>query len=457
MIIILGAGCAGLCAARRLQTRGHKVLLIEAEDHVGGLAGGIRIQGNIYEYGTNVFHTTDPQILADVKELMGADLIPYHRTIQIKFLGNYFQFPLSISDVIFKLPFSTVLRAALSFVLRAVEVWICRPKIETAETVLQRYYGDVLYKIFFKDYIQRVWGIAPAEFSPSFARERIPRFNILEVAEKAWALLSRHLGSGHAVRTEGYVEKVAGDLYTTRQGFSLITQKMADRITAGGGKILLQTKAVVIRREGQRVTGVRAVQEGKENMLDCEAVINTLPINEIALAFTPGLGVEVEEQARKLRFRAIVFIGIKVRRTRILRASFMYFREHSFNRITDLSYFGFKIEPQGSTLLVAEIACDPADRLWTDEAMVKEAVVADLLREDILTRDEIEEMHVFRAQHAHPMYTLGYERALSVLLEEFGKFHNFETAGRQGRFQYINTHVAMKMGYEAADRLADKI
>jgi hypothetical protein len=52
------------------------------------------------------------------------------------------------------------------------------------------------------------------------------------------------------------------------------------------------------------------------------------------------------------------------------------------------------------------------------------------------------------------MYTLGYEKALGTLLAAFDGVGNVETAGRQGRFQYVNTHVAMKMGYEAADRLA---
>jgi len=99
-VIILGAGCAGLSAAWRLRSKGREVLLVEAEGHAGGLAGGIRIEGNTYEYGPHIFHTTDPEILADIKSIMGAELLPYHRTIQIKFLGNYFQFPLSMKDVL---------------------------------------------------------------------------------------------------------------------------------------------------------------------------------------------------------------------------------------------------------------------------------------------------------------------------------------------------------------------
>lgn len=454
-VIVLGAGCAGLAAAWRLQSMGRKVVLIEAEDHAGGLAGGIRIAGNVYEYGPHIFHTTDARILADIKELMGPDLLPYKRTIQIKFLGNYFQFPLSMTEVLFKLPTLTVLKAAVSFTYRFIEGALWKPKVETSETVLMRYYGDVLYKIFFKDYITRVWGIPPSDFSPAFARERIPRFNFVEIIDKMKSLVRR---KKKGIQTSGYVEKVEGELYTTRQGFSMITQRMADRFAQKGGDLRLNATAVRILRQGERVTGVVVKAQGREETLHCEGLVNTLPINEAAGAFDPVLDSEALSAAAALRFRAIVFVGLKVKRSPVLPASFMYFREHSFNRITDLSHFSFKIEPPGSTLLVAEVTCDPKrDVVWSDDAAAKDAVLADLLRENVVSKSEVEEMVVFRAKHAHPMYTLGYEKALQTLLAAFGKISNLETAGRQGRFQYVNTHVAMKMGYEAADRLLARL
>ncbi len=451
-MLVLGAGCAGLAAAWRLQQKGLRVRVVEAAGRVGGLAGGILLGGNIYEYGPHVFHTTDPEILADIKGLMGADLLPFHRTIKIKFLGNYFQFPLAMGEVLFKLPFWTVLKAGAAFAYRFVEGALRKPEVETSETVLVRYYGDVLYRVFFRDYITRVWGIPPSGFSPAFARERIPRLDVLEIWEKLVSRLRRRLGG--PLRTEGYVEKASGDLYTTREGFSMITERMAGRVAGNGGEVSLETEVVRLEREGGRVAAVVVRRGGKEERWPCAGVVSTLPINEAALAVSPELGPEVEQAARLLRFRATVFVGIKARRPRVLPASFMYFREHSFNRITDLAHFSFHIEPAGCTLLVAEVNCDPGDRLWNDEAHVKEAVQADLEREGLLPRGEILEMHIFRSRHAYPIYTLGYEDALAELLRGLSTLKNFETAGRQGRFQYINTHVAMKMGYDAADRLS---
>lgn len=441
-VVVLGAGCAGLAAARRLRELGVPTVLVEAEDRVGGLAGGVKLGGDVYEYGPHIFHTTDARVMADVKGLMGNDLLPYERTIRIKFLGNYFKFPLSIPDVLQKLPLMTVIHAGASFVYHFVRGFFVKPPVENSETVLRRYYGDVLYRIFFKDYIERVWGVSPAGFSPAFARERIPRFNIFEWLDKA---VSK--------KTAGFVEKVEGELWTTKRGFSLICERMAEDFLKKGGELRLSTRATGVRREGTRIV---AVDIGGETVA-CAGVINTMAINDAARMITPALDAKALDAASRLRFRAIVFVGLKIARPKVLDASFMYFREHSFNRITDLAHFAFHMDPPGTTLLTAEIACDPGDPFWTGDAAAVEAVTADLVREGIIRRDEVLEAHVFRARHAYPVYSLGYEDALAELLGAFDALENAETAGRQGRFQYVNTHVAMRMGAAAAESLARKL
>lgn len=452
-VVVLGAGCAGLSAARRLRELGRPVVVLEAADHVGGLAGGVRVGGDVYEYGPHIFHTTDAAIMADVKALVGPELLPYERTIRIKFLGAWFAFPLSVTDVLLKLPLTTTLSAGLSFLWHATAGRLRRPAREDSETVLRREYGEVLYRLFFRDYIQKVWGVPPAAFSPNFARERIPRLNLLDFLDKAAASLKRALGTGAVVKTEGFVERVEGELWTTRRGFSLICDKMAEALRAAGGELRLSTRVTGLRREGGRVVAV----ETDRGAVPCSAVVNTLPLGDAARMLAPGLGAEVEKAASALRFRAIVFVGVKVRRPRVLPASFVYFREHSFNRVTDLSWFHFEMDPPGSTLLVCEIACDPADKVWSDDAMATELALSDLEREQLLARGEVLGTVVFRTEHGQPMYLLGCEDALKTLLSAFEGLENAVTAGRQGRFAYVNTHVAMKMGREAADRLAAKL
>jgi protoporphyrinogen oxidase len=279
--------------------------------------------------------------------------------------------------------------------------------------------------------------------------------NILELLDKIRLGAQNRLN--RSVKTEGYVEKVEGNLYTTRQGFSLITQRMGEQVIAQGGHIELNATVTRILRNDRRVHAIEYVQANTTKRIECRGIINTLPINEAIQMIEPALDTSILDAARALKFRALVFVGLLVRKPQVLPSSFMYFRQHSFNRISDLAQFGFEIIPQGCTLLVAEISCDVTDRVWSDDDFAKQAVLDDLIAEKLLTREDVIEMHVFRAQHAYPIYTLHYEQHLARLLQFFDQLTNGETAGRQGRFAYINTHIAMKMGYEAAERLIKKL
>jgi len=455
-IIVLGAGCTGLSAAWKLARLGHPVLLLEKNERVGGLAGGVHINGNIYEYGPHIFHTTDPEILADIRGIMGDELFTFHKTASVKFQGKYFKFPLAIREVLLKLPLPTVLHAGLSFAWHYVLGFVEHPKVETTETLLRRYYGKVLYEIFFKSYIEHVWGVRAAEFSPAFARQRIPRLNFVDIWDKLVTAVKKRLGP-HRVNTEDYVERVEGDNYTTRAGFSLITQRMADKVVELGGELQLGARVTALARTDSRITAVEYEQGGRRIRRECAGVINTVPINDAALMLQPPADQPVRDAAAQLRYRALVFVGVHVRRPRVLLASFMYFREHSFNRISDLALLGFHVDPPGSTLLVAEISCSTEDRAWKDEEYAQQVVLDDLIREELITREDVIDANVFRAEHAYPMYLLNFEGHLATLLDWAATMANFETAGRQGRFAYVNTHIAMKMGDEAVDRLLQKI
>ena len=191
-VIIIGAGCAGLAAGIALQKRGIPSVILEKGSRVGGLAGGIELNGNIYEYGPHIFHTTDPEILKDIKEFCGDVLQPYQRSVKIKFGNRYFSYPLSLIDIVTKLKPITVLHAGLSLAKHTL-LGILKQKndLDNSEKVLRRYYGDVLYRIFFRDYIEKVWGMTPAEMSPLFAQQRLPQFSIRKILVRLWEKVFR--------------------------------------------------------------------------------------------------------------------------------------------------------------------------------------------------------------------------------------------------------------------------
>lgn len=78
-VIVVGAGFAGLTAARDLGRDGYRVLLVESRDRIGGRTFAARVDGYDYEIGGTWIHWSQPHVWSEVtryglsiKESIGA-------------------------------------------------------------------------------------------------------------------------------------------------------------------------------------------------------------------------------------------------------------------------------------------------------------------------------------------------------------------------------------------------
>lgn len=453
VIAILGGGLTGLSAALYLSELNYDVNIFEKENQLGGLVAGQIINSNIYEYGPHFFHTNNHEVLKVIKKIAGNKLIDFKRTILIKFLGKYFIYPLSIVEVFKKLPKKIVIRATLSMIKYNLKRIFLKPEILNSENLLLGYYGEILYEMFFKNYIDHVWGIPPKEFSAKFAEERIPKITASTFLNKLFSPIRAILSKKD---TRNFVENVDGNLYTTKEGYRGITSSLVDVLLNKGIKVHLNSEVKEIIINNNEVTEIiieEKISKNNSYYFKCDGVINTTPINETLFKIRPLVPDNVNNAAKQLNFRSLVFTGIVVNKTSVLPASFMYFREHSFNRIYDSSYFGHDTYASDTTILVAEISSSGEDIWWKDDDYCKKMVIDDLVKENLLSRNEILEVNVYRYKYGYPVYKLGYEKNFGILLNYLEQFKNFKTAGRQGLFQYINGHIAMQMGFNAAEDL----
>ena len=110
-IVILGAGPAGLGAASRLaRTHNFQVTVLEKNDHVGGNAGSFEIDGIPVDFGSHRLHPScDLQVMADLKQMLGDDLLIRPRHGRILLTGKWIHFPLKPADLAVHLPLSFTL------------------------------------------------------------------------------------------------------------------------------------------------------------------------------------------------------------------------------------------------------------------------------------------------------------------------------------------------------------
>ena len=73
-VVVLGAGISGLTAAYTLAKKGLRVIVIEKNDYVGGLAATFCYKNHLIDYGPHNFHTHSSEVFKFVKDELGVPL-----------------------------------------------------------------------------------------------------------------------------------------------------------------------------------------------------------------------------------------------------------------------------------------------------------------------------------------------------------------------------------------------
>ena len=175
-IVICGAGPAGLTAAYLLTKAGHPVTVLEADRLVGGLARTVEHQGYRFDIGGHRFFTQLPVVQALWEELLDGQMIDVPRLSRIYYKGRYFQYPLQLVDALQGLGPVECARILLSYT--RARLFPAR-QVENFEQWVSNRFGGRLYRLFFKTYTEKVWGIPCTEIRAEWAAQRIQGLSLM--------------------------------------------------------------------------------------------------------------------------------------------------------------------------------------------------------------------------------------------------------------------------------------
>ena len=141
-IVILGAGPAGLGAAKQLaQRKKALVTVLEQNDYVGGNAASFEIAGVHVDFGSHRLHPAcDPDILQDIRTMLGEQLLKRPRHGRILLSNRWIHFPLKPLDLISKLPPDFTLGVVMDMVRKVVSYDGSGSESETFASVMEK--GD---------------------------------------------------------------------------------------------------------------------------------------------------------------------------------------------------------------------------------------------------------------------------------------------------------------------------
>lgn len=446
-VVVLGAGPAGAGAAYKLRQSGRaSVTVLEARDVVGGNAGSFTWGEQRLDYGSHRLHpASDPEILADIRTLLGGELLDRPRHGRIRLGSSWIHFPLK--------PVDLVLRADRGFAAGAVRDMIARAigskpdEGDTFASVLRANLGRAICQHFYFPYARKIWGVAPEELSAIQARRRVAAGSFGKIIRKVMSAVP-------GLRRPG-----GGRFFYPRRGFGAITEAYGSAASDAGADFRL----------GWRVSGLRAAADGwivsatngdESCDLRADYVWSTIPITLLARLTDDPPPAEVVEAAGSMRFRSmiLVYLRLPVDRFTEFDAHYLPSLDVAITRLSEPKNYTGLQHPEGATTICAELPCSQDDAWWTmSDSELGQVIAKDLATAGVPLPVEPEAVLVKRLTHAYPVYLTGYEASFDTVDAWVSGLPRLLSFGRQGLFAHDNTHHALAMAYAAVECLDDGV
>ena len=442
---ILGCGPLGLQVARLLLRLGHGVRMLEKEPTCGGLSRSVCIGGHYADFGPHFLTDAAPwglPILEEYQRALGEENLLPLENLFIKSLifarGKEIGYPVKPKEVLLRHGPLLPLGSMLDKILR-------RRSLDPgcAAEYLQRSFGDPLYRAFFSSYLKKSMGMDPREIDMAWARERpgvLGQGGILGFMKRMMAMNK---------------ERTSLHWYPRSGGVGALMEGMAREVREAGGEILTGHDLDGLRLQGQRVEELFVSRAGTKLALPVERVISTIPLPELIAAMGPPPEDMVGAAARRLTYRALCLVYLRIRRPRVYQAPQVYVGDGAirFKRLYETRSV-LDVGPAGETVLCCELCCQEGDATWNaPEERLAGWVLADLGRMgQNISSTEVLERKVVRIRHAYPRYHIGVDHDRARCLDWVDRLENLWTFGRQGEFRYSYlTHNTMRRAFEVPE------
>ncbi|HSI33161.1 MAG TPA: NAD(P)/FAD-dependent oxidoreductase [Tepidisphaeraceae bacterium] len=442
-ILIIGAGPAGLTAAYELSRHGVTGTIVEADVVVGGIARTVERDGYRFDLGGHRFFTKVKEIENLWDEMLGEPMLTRPRLSRIFYGGKFYDYPLKPWNALRNMGFFRATACMASYA-RAKVSPIKSPA--NYEQWVTNQFGKKLFRMFFKSYTEKVWGIPCDQIGADWAAQRIKGLSLGEAVRNA--LLGQRKNGGGVVKT--LIDSFRYPRLGPGQLWENCTKTLVDR----GWRVRMNTKVVGLATEGERVSAVTVrTPDGATETLPAAQVFSSMPLRSLLRGLTPTPPPDVLAAANKLAYRDFLVVALVIDAPDLFPDNWIYVHEPQVNvgRIQNFKNWSPAMVPDpAKTCLGMEYFVNEGDELWSmnDDDLVKLAYSE--LQKIGLAGGPLEKGYVVRVPKAYPVYDTGYQERLGTIREWVTRFDNLHCIGRNGQHRYNNQDHSMATALIAA-------
>jgi protoporphyrinogen oxidase len=448
---VIGAGPAGLTTAYCLAKAGRGVHVIEQDPvYVGGISRTVNYKNFLFDIGGHRFFSKSKEVVDLWNEILPDDFIDRPRLSRIFYKGKFYAYPLKAFEALRNLGLIESIACVASFAV-AQAFPVRSPR--TFHQWVRNQFGERLFRIFFKTYTEKVWGMGCDEISADWAAQRIKG---LSLAGAVLDGLRRSLGIG---RAKGPAAKSLIESFRyPRRGPGMMWEAAAAKLQAMGGTLSMGCK--LERLVFDELSGLWSItvvsQSGETQNVQARNVVSSAPVQELMDRLSPKPLSLFHSRSLKYRdFLTVVLIG---RPRDELPDNWIYIHDPSVKvgRVQNFRSWSPDMIPDGvSTCLGLEYFCFEGDGLWNaqDNELI-ELAKTEIQKIGLMGRDEVYDACVVRQKKAYPVYDETYADNLDVIRREIGlRYPGLHLVGRNGMHKYNNQDHAMMTGMLTAQNI----
>ncbi len=427
MILIIGAGLAGLSTAYHLHDRPYRV--VEKEKEAGGLCRSYRMDGFTFDWTGHLLHFRQPAIRELVERLLAGQLEQHSRRSYIYSHKTYTEYPYQVNT--HGLPPDVVRECLMGFIATlTAPPSTLKPEERSFKQWILESLGEGFAKHFMVPFNEKLWQVPLEELTSDWVSWLVPKPELKDVINGALGIKDKAFGYNPSF------------LYPRQGGIGALPSAF-----------LAGVKDIVYGSELMEVdtTRRRAVfRDGRTEPY--ETLVSTMPVPELVRRCA-DLPNAIREAAAGLRCASVYNINLGVARERVSDKHWIYFpeREYPFYRAGFPMNFSPALGRPGCSSLYVEVSHQP-DAVTPPADLIKQ-VRAGLERAGIFRPDdEIVVADVKDIRYAYVLFDKHRARVLPAVLAEL-ESRGIHSIGRYGRWEHTSMEDAIAQGKQLAEKL----
>ena len=439
VVLIIGAGPAGLTAAYLLTKKKVRVTVLESDPtYVGGISRTVNYKGYLFDIGGHRFFSKSREVEDFWSEILPQDMLDRPRSSRIYYRGKFFSYPLKAFDALFKLGIFESTLCVLSY-FKAKVFPVANPT--NFEDWVTNQFGQRLFSIFFKTYTEKVWGMNCKEISADWAAQRIKGLSL------GGAILNAVLPKRQPKDRSKIIKSLIDSFRYPRRGPGMMWEAAAAKTCEMGGTILMNSTFTGISfHADQNLWEVKYNENGTPKTIWATQVVSSAPMRELVDNLKPQ--PKSTGHAKKLKYRDFLTVALVVKERDLFDDNWIYIHDPSVKvgRIQNYKSWSPEMVPDASTNCYGlEYFCFENDGLWSStDAQLIALAKRELMALGLAEEADILDGCVVRQKKAYPVYDHEYQGHVDAVKDELNdKFPTLHMVGRNGMHKYNNQDHAM--------------